>query len=99
VVPRAYGSHQGAPRPVRAGTKTTPPVSGTEAAIGPASDAASMRCRPSRSHWIAAPVMKIDPSNAYASCPDGPQAMVVRSPDVDRAGRSPVFMSTKDPVP
>ena len=32
---RARGSHHGLPRPVRAGTKVTPPLSGTDDASGP----------------------------------------------------------------
>ena len=35
TMPRAVGSHCGLPSPVRAGTKVTPPLSGTEAASGP----------------------------------------------------------------
>ncbi len=62
--PRAYGSQYGEPSPVNAGTNTTSPVSGTLAASGSTSDAASMIPRPSRSHWIAAPVTKMEPSSA-----------------------------------
>ena len=40
MVPRASGSQYGAPRPANAGTKTTPPVSGTEAASASTSAAA-----------------------------------------------------------
>ena len=64
MVPRAYGSHHGAPSPVRAGTKYTPPVSGTDSESGPASAASRITPRPSRSHCKAAPVTKIDPSRA-----------------------------------
>ena len=64
MVPRAYGSQYGEPRPVNAGTKVTPPVSGTLAASGPVSAASSMMLIPSRIHWIAAPVTKIAPSIA-----------------------------------
>ena len=64
TMPRAVGSHQGLPRPVRAGTKMTPPLSGTDAASGPTSAAASMMPSPSRSHWIAAPETKAEPSRA-----------------------------------
>ena len=60
IVPRAYGSHHGEPRPVNAGTTNTPSVSGTDvAASGPVSAASSMMPSPSRSHWMAAPVTKI----------------------------------------
>ena len=34
IVPRAYGSQCGAPRPANAGTRYTPPLSGTDAASG-----------------------------------------------------------------
>jgi len=64
TMPRASGSHHGLPRPVSAGTNTTPPLSGTEAASGPVSAAASMTPSPSRSHWMAAPETKADPSSA-----------------------------------
>ena len=64
TMPRARGSHHGLPRPVRAGTKVTPPLSGTEAASGPTSAAVEMMPSPSRSHWIAAPETKADPSSA-----------------------------------
>ena len=63
-MPRAVGSHHGLPSPVRAGTNVTPPLSGTDAASGPISAAASMMPSPSRSHWIAAPETKADPSSA-----------------------------------
>ena len=65
IVPRAYGSQYGEPRPVSAGTKYTPPVSGTLCARACVSDACEMIPSPSRSHWIAAPVTKIEPSIAY----------------------------------
>ena len=83
IVPRAYGSHHGEPRPVNAGTTYTPPLSGTLAASGPISAASSMMPRPSRSHWIAAPVTKIAPSSAYATVPSASaQATVVSMPSV-----------------
>ena len=64
IVPRACGSHHGAPSPARAGTNTTPPLLGTEAASGPVSAAFSMIPRPSRSHWMADPDTKTEPSSA-----------------------------------
>ena len=64
MMPRAWGSHHGLPSPVRAGTKVTPPLSGTEAASGPTSAADEMMPSPSRSHWIAAPDTKAEPSSA-----------------------------------
>ena len=50
--------------PVKAGTNVTPPLSGTDAASGPSSAAASMMPSPSRSHWMAAPETKAEPSRA-----------------------------------
>ena len=64
MMPRAAGSHQGLPRPVSAGTKVTPPLSPTDSASGPTSAALSMSPSPSRSHWMAAPETKVDPSSA-----------------------------------
>ncbi len=64
TMPRARGSHHGLPRPVRAGTKVTPPLSGTDAASGPTSAADAMMPSPSRSHWMAAPDTKAEPSSA-----------------------------------
>ena len=64
IRPRACGSQCGAPSPVSAGTKTTPSVSGTVAAIASVSAADPTICSPSRSHCTAAPVTKIAPSSA-----------------------------------
>ena len=47
------------------GTTLTPPLSATDAASSFTSDAVLMIPRPSRSHWIAAPVVKMLPSRAY----------------------------------
>src|SRR5215472_16568147 len=98
TVPLASGSQSGAPSPVSAGTNTTPPVSGTvraSASLGPASFS---RPRPSRSHWIAAPVTNTDPSSAYVSAPEPSiQATVDSNPFPGRATELPVFASTNDP--
>src|SRR5919197_3146588 len=99
MVPRAYGSQCGAPSPTRAGTKYTSPVFGTDSASGPTSDACSMIPNPSRSHCTAAPVTKIEPSNAYSTFPPGPDAMVVIRPDDDVETSRPVFINTNEPVP
>ncbi len=64
TTPRAYGSHQGVPSPVKAGTTNVPLESVTDAASGPISAELSMRPSPSRSHCTAAPVTKIEPSRA-----------------------------------
>ena len=62
--PRACGSQCGAPRPVSAGTNTTPSLSGTVAAMAAVSAADPTIWSPSRSHCTAAPVTKIAPSRA-----------------------------------
>lgn len=55
---------------------------------------------PSRSHWIAAPVTKIDPSGKASVVPSARvQATVVSMPSVGGGQRSPTFISTKLPVP
>ena len=64
IVPRAYGSQYGAPRPTNAGTKYTPPVSGTDSASRSVSAAFAISPRPSRSHCTAAPAMNTLPSSA-----------------------------------
>jgi hypothetical protein len=62
--PRAAGSQCGAPRPVRAGTNTTSPASGTLRARASISEASRTMPSPSRSHCTAAPAIKAEPSNA-----------------------------------
>ena len=100
IVPRAYGSQYGEPRPVNAGTTYTPSVLSTDSASGPVSDDSSMIPMPSRSHWIAAPVTKIAPSRAYWVVPSARvQATVVSIPSVGSGHVSPTFSSTNDPVP
>ncbi|OPZ05783.1 MAG: hypothetical protein BWZ09_00883 [Alphaproteobacteria bacterium ADurb.BinA305] len=63
-VPRACGSQYGAPSPVKAGTSTTPPLSGTLAAKASTSDARFTSPRPSRNHCTTAPPMNTLPSSA-----------------------------------
>ena len=88
------------PRPVKAGTTMTPPVSGTLSASGPVSAASSMMLMPSRNHWIAAPVTKMAPSSAYATVPSlSSQAIVVSMPSVGGGHVSPTLRRTNDPVP
>src|SRR5262245_40720836 len=99
MAPRAYGSHHGAPRPVSAGTNTTPPVSSTLAASGPASADVSSTPRPSRSHWIAAPVTNTDPSSAYATSSGVVHAIVVSTPSTVGGRLAPACTSTNEPVP
>ena len=62
--PRASGRQWGAPSPASAGTITTPPLSGTEAASASTSADRSMMPRPSRSHCTSAPATKALPSRA-----------------------------------
>src|SRR4029079_15556019 len=100
IVPRAYGSHHGEPRPVNAGTTYTPPASGTDAASGPISAASRMTPRPSRSHWISAPVTKIAPSIAYVTSPGASDhAIVVSRPSTGSGSLRPTLVSTNEPVP
>src|SRR4051794_11404534 len=99
TVPRAYGSHQGEPSPVNAGTRYTPPVSGTLDASGPVSDASAINCRPSRNHWTAAPVTKIAPSIAYAVSLPIVHATVVSNPSTGSGPTSPMLTNPNEPVP
>src|SRR5690348_1474013 len=100
MVPRAYGSHHGEPKPVNAGTRNTPPVSGTDDASGPVSAADAMIPKPSRNHCTAAPVTKIAPSIAYVTAPGASDhATVVRSPSTGAGSTEPTFVSTNEPVP
>ncbi len=99
-VPRAYGSHHGDPSPVNAGTRYTPPESATDAASGPISDASRITPRPSRSHWMAAPVTKIAPSIAYVTSPGASdQAIVVSNPSTGAGSADPTLVRTNEPVP
>ena len=53
----------------------------------------------SRSHWMAAPATKTEPSSAYSTLPFRPQAIVVTRPFLENTGFSPVFISRNAPVP
>ena len=92
-------SQYGAPRPTNAGTKYTPPVSGTAVASASLSAARSMSPSPSRSHWIAAPAMNTLPSSAYVVVPPIFHASVVSSPARDRTCEVLVLRRRKQPVP
>src|SRR4051794_9806874 len=100
IVPRAYGSHHGLPRPVNAGTTQIPPLSSTVRASASTSADESMIRSSSRSHWTAAPVTKIDPSSTYVA---GPSPIVqpteVSSPSLGVGHDDPMLSSTKLPVP
>ena len=99
IVPRAYGSQCGAPSPANAGTRYTPPLSGTDS--GQRLDVGRLRMMPSpsRSHCTTAPPMNTLPSSAYFVLPPIFQATVVSSLFCETTGRSPVFCSMKQPVP
>ena len=99
MAPRAYMSQWGAPKPVKAGTTYTPPLSGTFRAKYSLSAASVMRRSSSRSHWITAPPTNTLPSRAYWTFPSSPAAMVVTSPFRLRTSFSPVFINKKQPVP
>ena len=99
--PRASERHLGANRPLNAGTKYTPPVSGTDAASASTSDARSITPRLSRNHCTPAPAMATEPSSAYAGAASAPNrhATVVNNPCEDGTGAAPVLSSMKHPVP
>ncbi len=65
------------------------------------SEERSMRPRPSRSHWTAAPPTNTLPSSAYSIGPSGPirHAAVVRSLCLEATGLPPVCIRRKQPVP
>ena len=64
TAPRAYMSQWGAPRPVKADTTYTPPLSGTDSASTSHSWAVEMSPSSSRSHWMVLPALKTLPSRA-----------------------------------
>ena len=89
----------GAPSPAKAGTKYTPPLSGTEFANDSTSAAEAMMPSESRSHWMTAPPIKTLPSSAYSVRSPIFQATVVNKRFSDAIGRSPMFCNRKHPVP
>src|SRR2546425_5585646 len=66
IAPRARGSQCGAPRPTKAGTRYTPPLSRTLAASLSISEEDEKNCNSSRSHCTTAPPMNTLPSRAYS---------------------------------
>ena len=78
-MPAACASQCGAPRPTKAGTKTTPSVSGTLAASASTSAEEPMSFKLSRSHCTTAPAMKMLPSSAYSRRSAALAATVVMS--------------------
>jgi len=99
ISPRAYGSQCGAPSPANAGTRYTPPLSGTLAASASTSAAVRISPSPSRSHCTTAPPMKTLPSIAYCTRWPIREAIVVSRPERLGTACSPVFSSMKQPVP
>lgn len=65
TVPLALLHQCGAYKPEKAGTKYTPPLSGTERARDSVSAAEEIIPSWSRSHWMADPVTATLPSSAY----------------------------------
>ena len=92
-------SHHGAPSPVNAGTRYTPPVLLIDWASASVSAAWDMIFSSSRSHWMVAPPINTLPSSAKTGFPPIRRAMVVSSPFRLCTGVSPVFISIKQPVP
>ena len=99
IAPRAYISQRGAPRPVNADTRYTPPLSGTLSARMSHSCAVPIRPSSSRSHWIELPALNTLPSSAYVVLPLTDHATLVTRPLTLRTDLLPVFMSVKQPVP
>ena len=103
-IPLACGSQCGAPSPTNAGTKTTPPASGTLAASASTSADEPISRRLSRSHCTTAPPIKMLPSSAYSSRCLGAGRQRGNQPVLrahkPRAFRPPsMFCSRKQPVP
>src|ERR1017187_3929168 len=98
-IPAACASQWGAPRPTNAGTNTTPPVSGTEAASASTSPDELISLSLSRSHCTTAPPIKILPSSAYSRRFPALAASVVISRCFERTNSVPTFCSKKQPVP
>ena len=99
IAPRASACQYGAPRPVKAGTNITPPLSGTLSASVCTSALPLIACSPSRSHCTTAPPMKTLPSRANSGTSVGCAALVVISPLVLVWNCVPVCISMKHPVP
>ena len=99
IMPLACGSQWGAPRPTKAGTKTTPSESGTELASNSISAEELTSLRLSRSHWTTAPPMKMLPSRAYSRRRLALAARVVMRRFLDWRKPAPMFWRRKQPVP
>ena len=100
IAPRACGSQSGAPRPVSAGTTTTPALSGTLAASASMSSERSINPSSSRSHCTRAPATNTDPSSTYSGpLAPAPAPIEVNIPVVEVMALRPLFASRKQPVP
>ena len=101
IVPRAYGSHHGLPRPVNAGTTYTPPVSGTDLRerpdLGRVGDDAEPVAQPldRRAGDEDGAFERVGPTSPSASV----HATVVSSPSTGGGQSRPTFISTNEPVP
>jgi len=84
---------------VKAGTKITPPASGTLSARACTSPLPLIACRPSRSHCTTAPPMNTLPSSAYSGVAVGWAAAVVMRPLALASKCSPLCINMKQPVP
>ena len=107
TMPRARGSHHGLPRPVSAGTKVTPPLSGTDAASGPTSAAADDDAEPvaqpldGRARDEGRPLERVGDAavrvvGVVAEVPGAADGEARRAP---AGARGPALASAKLPVP
>ena len=98
IIPLAPVFQCGAPSPVNAGTKNTPPLSGILSAITLVLAAWSTKLILSRNHWITWPAIKILAPIEYFTFPSLPHA-TVRSPFSVSGATSPVYISGTALVP
>ncbi len=91
------------PRPSGAGTNTTPPLSGHDAAISCDSSDDAIRPRPSRSHCTFVPAASITASMPHVTRPARRHATIGKVPcgprSVNAGGASPSVRSSMPPVP
>mmetsp|Transcript_51148 Transcript_51148/g.102200 ORF Transcript_51148/g.102200 Transcript_51148/m.102200 type:complete len:230 (+) Transcript_51148:347-1036(+) len=100
MTPRASSLQCGAKRPENAGTRYTPPVSGTDSAMAVLCFTSSMILRLSLSHEIPTPAIATEPSRAYlAGSSPNLYATVVSSPCLDRTHSVSVLRMRKHPEP
>ena len=96
--PRALRSQCGAQSPPNPGTRWTPPVSGTLAAIASTSSSSWSSPSPSRSHDSVWPLWKTTPSSSYRVAPCAVQATLLVKPSTS-TGTSPELMVSTPAVP